>query len=326
MRRIVFTVVAVLAAFCMPLAQAQAPSWPNKSIRIIVAYPPGGGTDMVARIVAQRLSELLNQTVVVENRSGGGGAIGADLVAKAAPDGYTLLLAASTELVVSPAAGQKTPYDPETDFVPVALAGETPLVLVANPATPVKDLASFVAYAKANASKVNYGTPGNGSSMQFAGESLNHDLGVSMLHVPYRGAAPMLTDLLGNQIPVGIVGLPPVVAYAKAGKLRVLAVTTTKRTATMPEIPTLSELPGMSDYSFSNWMAVFAPAKTPTAIVDRLASEVHKMMQEPAVQKRLLAAGVEPLGLVGKEFDTFLASERRRYRTIAKERNIRYGD
>lgn len=325
MKRILYALlVAVVVSSLAPYAQAQA--WPIKPVRLIVAWPAGGGTDLVARIVAQRLSEQIKQPVVVENRSGGSGSIGADLVARAAPDGYTLLLAASTELVVGPAAGQKTPYNPETDFVPVALAGETPLVLVANPATPAKDLASFVVYAKNHPGKLSYGTPGNGSSMQFAGESFNGDVGTSILHVPYRGAAPMLNDLLGNQIPVGIVGMPAVVPHAKAGKLRVLAVTTSKRSALMPDVPTLSELPGMGEYRFSNWMAIVAPAKTPASVVDRLGAEVAKMMQESALRERLFAAGVEPLGLVGKDFESFLTAERKRYRTVAKERGIRFED
>lgn len=322
MKFIISAILVAVAASFAPYVQAQA--WPIKPVRLIVAWPAGGGTDLVARIVAQRLSEQLKQPVVVENRSGGSGSIGADLVVKAAPDGYTLLLAASTELVVGPAAGQKTPYNPETDFVPVALAGETPLVLVANPATPAKDLASFVAYARSHPGKLSYGTPGNGSSMQFAGESFNSDVGTSILHVPYRGAAPMLNDLLGNQIPVGIVGMPAVVPHAKAGKLRVLAVTTSKRSAVMPDVPTLSELPGMGEYRFSNWMAIVAPAKTPAPVVERLGAEVARMMQEPAMRERLLAAGVEPMGLVGKEFNSFLVAERKRYGTVAKERGIRF--
>ncbi|UUZ66471.1 tripartite tricarboxylate transporter substrate binding protein (plasmid) [Polaromonas sp. P1-6] len=260
MKRILSAVLVALAAGQVPVAQAQA--WPNKPLRLIVAYPAGGGLDLVARTVAQRLSEQLRQPVLVENRGGASGSIGADVVAKSAPDGYTLLMASPAEVVVGPAAGQKTPYNPKTDFIPVALAGETPLVLVVHPSTPGKDMASFVAYARSNPGKLNYGTPGNGSSMQFAGESFKAGTGAFILHIPYRGAAPALNDLLGNQISMAIVGMPPVVAHAKSGKLRVLAVTTPKRSALMPDVPTVSEMPGMRDYRFSNWMGVFAPAKT----------------------------------------------------------------
>lgn len=322
MKRILSAVLVALAAGQVPVAQAQA--WPNKPLRLIVAYPAGGGLDLVARTVAQRLSEQLRQPVLVENRGGASGSIGADVVAKSAPDGYTLLMASPAEVVVGPAAGQRTPYNPKTDFIPVALAGETPLVLVTHPSTPGKDLASFVAYARSNPGKLNYGTPGNGSSMQFAGESFKAGSGAFILHIPYRGAAPALNDVLGNQIPMAIVGMPPVVAHAKSGKLRVLAVTTSKRSALMPDVPTVSEMPGMRDYRFSNWMGVFAPAKTPALIVERLGEEIARMMQEPATRERLLASGVEPIGLIGKDFENFLAAERSRYGSVAKERSIRF--
>lgn len=322
MKRIFSAVLVALAAGPVPLVQAQ--SWPSKPLRLVVAYPAGGGLDLVARTVAQRLSEQLKQPVVVENRGGASGSIGADLVAKSTPDGYTLLMASPAEVVVGQAAGQKTPYNPETDLTPVALAGETPLVLVTHPSTPGKDLASFAAYAKNNPGKLSYGTPGNGSSMQFAGESFKAGTGAFIVHIPYRGAAPAINDVLGNQISMAIVGMPPVVPHAKSGKLRVLAVTTTKRSALMPDVPTVAEMPGMRDYRFSNWMGVFAPAKTPTPVVERLGAEIARMMQEPATRERLLAAGVEPLGLSGKEFDSFLAAERKRYGTVAKERSIRF--
>ncbi len=319
--------IALLFAACAafnPAAQAQA--YPNKQIHLIVAYPAGGGLDLVARVVAQRLSEAFNQQVVVENRAGASGSIGADAVARAAPDGYTLLMASPAEVVVGPAAGQKTPYNPETDLVPVALAGETPLVLVVHPSVPARNLAEFAAYAKSQPGKLSYGTPGNGSSMQFAGESFKAGTGAFIVHIPYRGAAPAINDLLGNQVSMAIVGMPPVVGHAKAGKLKVLAVTTQKRSPLMPDVPAVAELKGMADYQFTNWMGVFAPAKTPAAIVERLGAEIARMMQESATRKRLLDAGVEPLGLQGSEFAAFLKSERQRYAQVAKERGIRFQD
>ena len=324
MKRFLPSLLVALAASPVSLAQTQPQAWPSKPLRLVVAYPAGGGLDLVARTVAQRLSEQLKQPVMVENRGGASGSIGADLVAKSVPDGYTLLIASPAEVVVGPAAGQKIPYNPETDLTPVALAGETPLVLVTHPSTPGEDLASFTAYAKNNPGKLSYGTPGNGSSMQFAGESFKAGSGAFILHIAYRGAAPAINDVLGNQISMAIVGMPPVVAHAKSGKLKVLAVTTTKRSALMPDVPAVAEMPGMRDYRFSNWMGVFAPAKTPTPVIERLGSEIAKMMQEPATRERLLAAGVEPLGLIGKEFNSFLASERKRYGTVAKERGIRF--
>ncbi len=305
-----------------PLAQAQA--WPTKPLRLIVAYPAGGGLDFVSRTVAQRLGEMLGQQVVVENRAGASGSIGADFVARSAPDGYTLLMASPAEVVVGPAAGQKLPYNPETDLLPIALAGETPLVIVINPAVPAKSVAELIAYAKANPGKLSYGTPGTGSSMQFAGEAFNAGAGTQILHVPYKGAAPAINDALGNQVPMAIVGMPPTVGHVKSGKLRAIAVTSAKRSAAMPDVPAITELKGMGDYRFTNWMGLFAPAKTPPAVVDRIGAEVAKMMQEPAMRQRLADNGVEPQGARGPEFDAFLKAERQRYSKVAAERGIRF--
>lgn len=318
--------LALLAAACTTLAglPSYAQSWPDKPIRLVVAYPAGGGLDLVARTVAQRLGEVLKQQVVVDNRGGASGSIGADIVAKAAADGYTLLMASPAEVVVGPAAGQKTPYNAETDFVPVALAGETPLVIVAHPSLPAASLAEFVSYAKANPGKLSYGTPGNGSSMHFAGESLKTGTGSDMTHIPYRGAAPALNDALGNQVGIAIVGMPPTVAHVKAGRLRALAVTTAKRSSVMPDVPAVAELAGMKDYRFTNWMGVFAPARTPQAIVDRLGVEISKIVKEKATREKLAAAGVDSMGLAGNEFTSFLTSERERYKSIAKARAIRF--
>ncbi|MBU1358319.1 MAG: tripartite tricarboxylate transporter substrate binding protein [Gammaproteobacteria bacterium] len=324
MKRILYT--ALFAAVATASTAAMAQAWPTKPLKLVVAYPAGGGLDFVGRTVAQRLSERLGQPVLVENKTGASGAIGTDYVAKAAPDGYTLLMASPAEVVVGPAAGQKTGYDAQKDLTPVSLVGETPLVLAAHPSVPATDLASFVAYAKSHPQALTYGTPGSGSSMQFAGESFKAGTGTSIQHVPYRGAAPALTDALGGQISMAIVGMPPVVPYAKSGKLRVLAVTTAKRSSVMPDVPAVSELPGMKDYRFSNWMTVFAPAGTPHAIVERISADIAEIVREPATRKHLLEAGVEPMGVRGEALASFLTEERQRYDTVAKERNIRFGD
>jgi len=324
MHRFARSLLAALLASAPISAALAADAWPNKPIRLIVAYPAGGGLDFVTRAVGQRLSEVLGQQVVVDNRSGASGSIGADAVARSAPDGYTLLMASPAEIVVGPAAGQKVPYNPQSDFVPIALAGETPLVIVINPAVPAKDLAGFVAYAKANPGKLNYGTPGTGSSMQFAGEAFNAGLGTQIQHVPYRGAAPAIADALGNQVPMAIVGMPPTVGAVKAGKLRAIAVTSLKRSAVMPDVPAVNELNGMGDYRFTNWMGLFAPAKTPPAIVERIGAEVAKMMQNPVMRQRLLDAGVDPQGMRGNEFVDFLKAERQRYNKVAAERGIKF--
>jgi tripartite-type tricarboxylate transporter receptor subunit TctC len=316
----------IFAALSLPIALAQtlsfAQTWPAHPIRLVVAYPAGGGLDLVARAYGARLSELLKQPVIVDNRGGASGAIGADAVAKAKPDGYTLLMASPAEVLVGPIAGQRTPYNPVTDFAPVALAGETPLGIVAHPSVAPGDLQDFIARAK-NAGEVPYGTPGTGSSMHFAGEAFKAGTGVNLLHVPYRGAAPAINDALGNQIGLVVVGVPPVVPHAKAGRLKILAVTMPRRSPLMPDVPAVAELPGLQDYRFSNWMAVFAPAKTPPAIVERLGTAIAEIAQEPAVREKLAGVGVDAAGLHGADFANFLSSERDRYKAIQKRTGIR---
>jgi tripartite-type tricarboxylate transporter receptor subunit TctC len=317
-----FISIVLLAASSVAFAQ----DWPNKPIRVVVPYPPGGGVDFVSRTVSQRLGEVLKATIVVDNRSGASGTIGADLVAKSAPDGYTVLVASPSEVLVGPIAGQKVAYSPEHDLAPVTLIGETPLVIAAHPSLAAKTIQEFIALAKKSPGKFSYGTPGGGSTMHFAGESLNALAGIDIVHVPYRGAAPVVTDLLGGQVPIGIVGMPPVVPHAKSGKLRVLAVTSAKRSAAMPEVPAMAELPGFAGYRFTNWMGVFVPAKTPQAVIDKLAGAISKIVREPAVKEKLLSQGVEPVGSSPAEFGVFLAAERESYTKIAKERGIRATD
>ena len=316
------TCVSIAAAFAIA-SPALAQAWPDKPIRVVVPYPPGGGVDFVSRAVAQRLGEVLKTTLVIDNRGGASGTIGADIVAKSAPDGYTFLIASPAEVVVGPIVGQKVNYDPARDLVPVTLIGETPLVIAAHPSLPAKTLQEFIALAKAAPGKYSYGTPGTGSSMQFAGESLNALAGISVVHVPYRGAAPVVTDLLGGQVPVGIVGMPPTVPHAKSGKLRILAVTSEKRSSAMPDVPAVAELPGMKGYRFTNWMGVYVPAKTPQPVIDRLAAEIAKIVREPAMREKLLSQGVEPVGDTTAEFAAFLKAEFDTYSKIAKDRNIR---
>ena len=317
---------AALAAIAAFSSVASAQAWPDKPIRIIVPYPPGGGVDFVSRAVAQRLGEILKTTMVIDNRAGASGTIGADAVAKSAPDGYTILIASPAEVLVGPIVGQKINYDPARDLAPVTLIGETPLVIAAHPSLPANTLPEFIALAKAAPNKYAYGSPGTGSSMQFAGESLNALAGISVLHVPYRGAAPAITDLLGGQVPIGIVGMPPTVPHAKSGKLRILAVTSEKRSPAMPDVPAVAELPGMKGYRFTNWMGVYVPAKTPQPIIDRLAVEIGKAVREPALRDKLLSQGVEPVGDTTPQFAAFLKSEFDTYSRIARERNIKATD
>ncbi|MBU3537664.1 tripartite tricarboxylate transporter substrate binding protein [Polynucleobacter sp. UK-Gri1-W3] len=316
---------SLLTSFLLITPALGAP-WPERPIKIIVPYPPGGGVDGVARTYAQRLGEILNTTVLVENKAGASGAIGADLVAKSAPDGYTLLIASPAEVVVGPSAGQKVPYDSKVDLIPISLIGETPLVIAAHPSVPAKNLNEFIVLAKANPGKYSYGTPGNGSSMQFAGESLNAIAGIDILHIPYKGAAPATADVLGGQIPIAIVGMPPTIAHAKNGKITILAVTSEKRSAAMPDVLTVAEQPGMKGYRFTNWMGLFVPAKTPNEITNKLASATAKIVKEPAIRDKLLSQGVEPIGSSPKEFSEFLKQEYTTYSKIATDRNIKMNE
>lgn len=304
-------------------ATVHAQDWPSKPVRVIVPYPAGGGHDFTARVVAQALGDALKQNFVVENRSGASGTIGTDLVAKSAPDGYTFVVASPAETVVGPTTGLKMPYDWQKDLAPVTVIGETPLAIVVHPSVPVKSMKELLTYARANPGKLSYGTPGSGSSMHFAGESLKALAGIFIVHIPYRGAAPAVQDLLGGQIEMNITGLPPLVAHHNQGKVRIVGVTSTKRSAALPDVPAVAELPGFAGYNFTNWTGVFVAAKTPAALVERLAGEIGKAVKDPGVREKLLKAGVEPLGLPTPQFVDFLKNEHNTYSKIAAARQIR---
>ena len=317
----------IVALFIAASGPVFAQGWPaGKPIRVVVPYPPGGGVDFVARTVAQRLGEELKATTLVDNRTGASGTIGAEAVAKSEADGYTILIASPAEVLVGPIAGQKIAYSPESDLTPVTLIGETPLVIAAHPSLEAKTLPEFIALATATPGKYSYGTPGAGSTMHFAGESLNAIGKVDIQHVPYRGAAPAVVDLLGGQVPIGIVGMPPTVQHAKSGKLRILAVTSAKRSSAMPDVPAVAEIPAFSGYRFTNWMGVYVRAGTPQAVIDRLATTIAQVVREPAVKEKLLSQGVEPVGGTSSDFLSFLKTERDTYTKLAKDRNIRASD
>ena len=271
---------------------ALAQDWPNKPVRVIVPYPPGGGHDFASRVVAQRLSDVLKQPFPVENRTGASGTIGAEYTAKSAPDGYTFMVASPAETVVGGFAGLKMNYDWEKDLAPVTVIGETPLAIAVHPSVPAKTIQELLAYAKQNPGRLSYGTPGSGSSMHFAGESLKAIANIFIVHIPYRGAGPAVADLLGGQVPMGVMGLPPVVAPHKSGKIHILAVTSAKRSAALPDVPAMAELPGYAGYNFTNWTGVFMAAKTPPAVIERLAAEIGKAVQEPAVKEKIGRAHV----------------------------------
>jgi tripartite-type tricarboxylate transporter receptor subunit TctC len=304
-------------------ATAHAQGWPAKPVKVIVPYPPGGGHDFTARLVAQQLAEQLKQSFIVENRTGASGTIGTDYVAKSEPDGYTFVVASPAEIVVGPTAGMKVPYDWQKDLAPVSMIGETPLAIAVHPSVPVKSMTDLIEYAKANPGKLSYGTPGLGSSHHFAGESLKAFGKVFIVHIPYRGAAPAIQDLLGGQVEIGIAGLPPVVGPHNSGRLRIVGVTSAKRAPTLPDVQAVAELPGFAGYNFTNWTGIFMAAKSPPAAIERLAAEIGKAVRDPVVREKLLKAGVEPLGLTTPQFVKFLAREHETYSKIAKARAIK---
>lgn len=313
----------LLIASIATMGTAWAAPWPERPIRFIVPFPAGGGVDTVTRVYAAALTKLIGQEIIIDNRPGASGAIGAQTVAKSAPDGYTFLMASPAEVMVNAIAGQPMSYDPRKDLVPVALAGETPLAIVAHPSVGVQDLKDLVARAKADQLKLSYGTPGRGSTMNFAGEALRSETGLDWQHVPYKGAAPAVNDVLGGQIQIVISGMPPLVQHIKAGKLTALAVTSSKRSPVLPDVMTVSELPGLSGFRFTNWMGVFAPQGTPPDVMDRMGKAFETAAKDPDVARRLQDAGVDPSGIRGPAFAKFLDDERARYQDVANKTPIK---
>ena len=311
-----------LAAAALTLASvaAQAQAWPAKPVKLVVSYPPGGTLDAVARIIATPLSQRLGQPVVVDNRAGAGGAIGGDLVAKSAPDGYTVLLDASNH-AQNPALRSKMPFDTLRDLAPVSLLVKVPNVLVVNPATSIKTVQDLVAQAKAKPGEINFASSGNGSAQHLAAEQFSAMAGVRMTHVAYKGGGPALTDVMAGQVPVFFGSLASSLAYIQGGKLRAVAVTGKARAAVLPQLPTVAEA-GLPGYEVYEWNAVFVPAGTPTVVTERLARELAAVLQEPEVRKRLEATGAEIIGSTPAELDAFRRAELAKWSKLAKDNKI----
>jgi tripartite-type tricarboxylate transporter receptor subunit TctC len=309
--------MAALLFACVPLIAGAQSAYPNKPIRMIVPYPPGGPTDVLGRIVAQKLSENLGQQVVVENRPGASGMIGSEIVAKAAPDGYTLLANASIH-VINPSLYPKMNFDALRDFAPVSLIAQVPLILVVNPGLPVKSVQELIALGKAQPNLLNFGSSGNAAAPHLAGESFKIATGVQMQHVPYKGSAPALTDLIGGQVQLIFDSMPSAMPHVKSGKIRALAVTTAKRSPTVPDLPTIAES-GVPGFDISTWYGVWAPAGTPKEIVNKVAAEMAKALQQPAMRERLAALGAEPVGNTPEEFAAYCQSELAKWSKIVRE-------
>ena len=312
--------VSTLAA-CLLLAAgaaAYAQGYPARAIRLIVAFPPGGTSDVVARALAQKLNESFSQPVLVENRPGAGGNLGAELVAKAPADGYTLLVCTPAELAINASLYSKMPYDPVRDFTPVTLATSAPLILVAHPALPVKTVRELIALAKSRPRELNFGSAGSGSSPHMALELLREMAGIQINHIPYKGTAPAITDLLGGHIQAFFSGMPPALPQVRAGRLRALAVTTAKRSSLMPDLPTMIEA-GLRGFVIDNWQGVVLPANTPRDIVARLNAEIVKILALPDIRQRLSEQGAEPAGTTPEQFAAYIKSEIGKYADIIRK-------
>jgi tripartite-type tricarboxylate transporter receptor subunit TctC len=296
-------------------------SYPTKSIRMIVPYAPGGGSDIVARIVGQKMTDTLGQAIVVDNRPGAAGMLGAELAANAPADGYTLLLADSSFTINSSYYTKQVRYDAQKNFVPVALIADTPYLLVVHPSVPAATLKDFIALARAQPGKLNVGSAGNGSGSHLTGELFKLKAGVNLNHIPYKGSGPSTADVVAGQIQATFATAPGAVPFIKAGRLKALVVASPKRSATLPEVPTFVEL-GFTDIVVTNWYGVTAPAGTPPAVVKRLYDEVGRAIALPEVRDRLASAALEPLTPSPDQFRQLIALELKRWAQVIKDANI----
>ncbi|MFO1219410.1 MAG: tripartite tricarboxylate transporter substrate binding protein [Burkholderiaceae bacterium] len=303
-----------------PVAWAQG-SYPDKPIRFVVPYPPGGGTDVIARIVQGRLSALLGQTINIDNRGGAGGSLGTDLVAKAAPDGYTVLFTLNSH-TVNPAIYAKLPFDTQKDFEPVGLVASLPQLLAVNPQFAAGTVADVVAAAKAKPGELSYASVGVGSPGHLAGELLNLRAGIKTTHVPYRGGGPAVTDVMAGQVPLLWVSIPAAAQFVKNGKLKAVAVSTVKRSAAFPDVPTVQEA-GIADFEVDSWYAMFVPAKTPRPIIDKLNAALNTVLKESEIKERLLAQGSEGVGGPPEALAKAVATELPKWAKLAKDANIK---
>jgi tripartite-type tricarboxylate transporter receptor subunit TctC len=315
-----FFALAMSLAGCVFAASIAAQSFPDRPIRLVVPYPPGGSTDPVARLLAADVAMRLGQPVVVDNKPGAAGSIGTEIVAKAPPDGYTLLLHTSV-IATDPTFKKTLPYNVKQDLAPVTLTVNGPYLLVVNPALPVKNVAELIAYAKANPGKLNFGSAGQGSSGHLIGELFKMSAGIDMVHVPYKGGGPSITGLMANEVQLLFDTISGSGPLAESGKLRALAVTSIARSPAMPSVPTVSES-GLKDFSVVYWLGIFAPAKTPPAIVDKLYQTFRTSLESEPVKSKLVASGQVVQALPPAEFAKVLDSDIARWKTVIESARI----
>lgn len=310
-----------IPALCVMGAHAQSPAYPQKPIRLVVGFPAGGATDVAARLVGNKLSEIIGQPVIIDNKPGSASNIGADAVAKAPADGYTLLFG-TIALAVNGSLYPKLSYSPVNDFQPVAMVSSTPFILVSNPAAPYKDLKQLVDKARQSPFEVNYATAGNGSGSHLFMEMFLKTAGVSMTHVPYKGAAPAMNDVLGNQVPVTFDNIMTTLSMVQAGKLKPLGVSTATRSKAAPDIPTLSES-GIKGFDASAWFGIFAPAGVPSSVVTKLNESLNAAVRDPQVNEKLLQMGADPVATSSEAFDKFFKNEVRKWKEVIDSAKIK---
>ena len=320
-RMVVAAAAGLMIACGGSLAQTAADMYPNKPIRFILPFPPGGGTDILGRIMADRLTANLGQPVVLENRGGAGGNVGAEVAAKAAPDGHTIVLVAPS-LAISPSLYAKLNYDPVKDLAPISLVGTVPNVLITHPALPAQTLAEFIALAKTKPGGMNFGSGGSGTSNHLAGELFNTVAGVKLVHVPYKGVNLAMNDVLGGQIQLVVIGIPAAAPHIKAGRLRAMGVIAAQRSAALPDVPTVAEA-GLSNFEVTTWYGVLAPAGTPRPMVARLNAEIIRVMHAPDLQERLAATGTEPRTSTPEEFADYIKQEIVKWGKVVREAGLR---
>jgi tripartite-type tricarboxylate transporter receptor subunit TctC len=309
--------LAAAAASVSPAAQ----SYPTRPIRIIVAYTPAGATDILARVIGQKMNEAWGQPVIVENRPGANGNIGTEYAAKAAPDGHTFLMTTAGPHGINPSLYRKLGYDAVKDFSAVSLVALVPNILVVSNALPVKNVKELIAYAKANPGKLSYGSPGAGSTAHLSMELFKSMTGTNLVHVPYKGSAGVLTDIMGGQIAATMDNLPPYLPQVKAGKIRALAVTPARRSPALPDVPTVAEA-GVPGYVSSAWFGLVAPAATPKDVINKLSVETARILQMPDVKARLAEQGAEPIGSTPEQFSAHIKTEIAKWAKVIKDAHV----
>ena len=317
MKRLLPVLAALL--FC---GTCLAQPYPNKPVKVVVPWPPGQATDIAARVVAERLQGSLGQPFVIDNRAGAGGSIGTELVVKSPPDGYTLLAASSGPVSIMPHL-QKTPYDPEKDFAPVSVVALVPFALVTHPSFPANNAKEFVALVRANPDKYTFSSSGTGASAHLMVELFNSMAGIKARHVPYKGSAPALADLIGGQIDYTIETVASVVGHVKAGRLKSFGTSFARRTTGMPELPTLAEAADLPGYDIGAWIGYTAPPGTPKDILARLSGEIQKAIQAPELKEKYLSLGLEPIATTPEEMATFMKNQYERYGSVIRSANIK---